>query len=135
MFRQLTAVAQVALNYPNAYKTVVGTIAARSTKADFDLLIGKINPSSAQQAQDSLRRVREQSNQDIAGLQLALVAQWKRIMQAMSFLVSLGLAYAALHLAHGSIRSPFGLGITSILAAFLAPVARDLVAALEKARS
>jgi hypothetical protein len=57
-------------------------------------------------------------------------------MHVSSFVISFGLAVVAQQLARE--KGPFwskGMFITALLAAFLAPVARDLVAAIEKLRA
>jgi hypothetical protein len=74
-------------------------------------------------------------NQGIAAFEASNAWWWQNGLHVAAFLISASLAYLAVRTAMGFVRSDFALLGTALLAGFLAPVARDLVAAIEKLRS
>jgi hypothetical protein len=161
--KHLGAVAQLVVDFPSEYRVLLGTIACNMEKEDYHLLIGdsagapgrtaaqaqahsrkpaqpdEDSSSARQKWLDAKNRVRMQAVQSISAFQLRNSWTWGALMGVASFLISFVLALLALK--QGANQSfadflfaPATLG-TALLAAFLAPVARDLVAAIEKLRS
>lgn len=89
-----------------------------------------------QRVLNAKNRVRQHVTQALNAFQLRSAWGWGLMMRLFSFAISFGLAMAALVIKENSWRG-IGLGtlLTALLAAFLAPVARDLVVAIQKLRS
>jgi hypothetical protein len=83
---------------------------------------------------DARNRIRYQIDQAADAFYIATGARWKMYLQIASFLLSTLLAATALSTRGGVDQNLGGLVVGSAIAGFLAPVARDLLAALQKLR-
>jgi len=152
--KRLGAVAQLMVDFPHQYRVLLGVLASNADKDDYDIVTGKAQPDPAremtrgsnsdfpsrgdQRLLDARSRVRLLVVQAMAAFQLRNAWWWGGIVKAASFVVSLGLAFVALEPAEGEASSKeqfVARAAMALLAAFLAPVARDLVATIEKLRS
>jgi hypothetical protein len=139
-FKQLTVVGRLVLNYPTnqgryiSYGDLLSVFASNVTKADFSILDGTHTKATPQERLDARNRVQQQLIQGINAFEMSSTWWWQNGLHLAAFLCSTGLAYLAFWKTWG-IQSNIVVLLTALLAAFLAPVARDLVAAIEKLRS
>jgi hypothetical protein len=138
---QLTMIGRLVLNYPTNpgrylhYGSVLAVLASNITKADFDLVNQASKGPTPQQKLDAFNRVQQQMTQAISAFCTSSTWWWQNGLHVAAFLASFSLAYLAVRLALGGVKSTLTVVLTALLAAFLAPVARDLVAAIQKLRS
>jgi hypothetical protein len=137
--KQLTIIGRLVLNYPAnpgryvPYRIVLAAVASNVTKADFDILIGSKH-STPQQKLDALNRVQPQMVQTISVFCASNSWWWQKGLHFAAFLASTSLVYLAVFLSSAN-ESHVTMLLTALLAAFLAPVARDLVVAIQNLRS
>jgi hypothetical protein len=138
LYQELGAVARLVLNYPAGhgryvpYSEVLAVIASSITKTDFDLLVGA-RTGSRQEILDAHNRVQLEMLQVLSAFQMANDWLWKNLLHASAFIICWILACVAFWT-----ELPchfFRVSLSAFLAALLAPVARDVVASLEKLRS
>jgi hypothetical protein len=88
---------------------------------------------------DARNRVRHQITQSISSFQISTGAHWQLGLKWASWILSTLLVIAMLALATGNVKSAFErpgmLLFTAGFSGFLAPIARDLLAALQKLRT
>jgi len=147
---QLNTAMQVVIDYPGRHIPLLLVAASSADTDDVKTLItttgsqfDPANPNPAATAArvkyaDARNRVSHQVQRAIDGFQIAAAFRWKWILQLTSFAVSALLAAIALRVGSSGVSNSLAsLSIvgTAILAGFLAPVARDLTAALQKLRT
>jgi hypothetical protein len=131
---QYTAAIQMVLEFPSQHLDLLAVTASQANKADFDLVLaGPPNPPT-QDFLDARNRVTHQCQRAIDALQIAAGFRWKWILQIASIVLSGVLAWMALTYKPAVTRSFVSLIASAILAGFLAPVAKDLLALVQKAR-
>jgi hypothetical protein len=147
---QFTAAIQMVLEFPQDHRDL---LAITASNADADLLLlfqpRPVPPNPPVPADprltDARTRVTHQCQRAVDAFQISTGFDWKMALQIASFLMSAGLAWIALH--YHQVNYPqaqypddplhpsfFGVIVSAILAGFLAPVAKDLLAVLDKAR-
>lgn len=137
---QLNAAVTVVLDYPEDHPDVLGCLAASARPEDLARLLersGDRDPTSHRQAQvDARARVAHAVQRGLDGLQIALGFRWKLALQVAAFVLSYLIVLLALALVQGG-ASPFSgrIVLVALLAGFLAPVSRDLLAALQRLRA
>jgi hypothetical protein len=148
---QMNAAMQAALDYPAAHRDLLWCVAHLAEPEDIVSLLvpprdlleqnrQKLAPRQRKpvdQFVGARNRIAHQIQRAIDGLQIAMGASWKRRMQLWSMGLSAVLGVLALWVATHRFTPVPSLGmflLTGILAGFLAPVARDLVAALRSLR-
>ena len=143
---QISAAAGIVVDYPERHAKLLWALAASAEEADIAILVtaaqgGYLQLRNLQAAQpdqyDELLaakiRVTHQVQRNIDGFQISTAFTWKVYVQYASFIVSFVLTGIALTLSTAS----FGLAVillVGLAAGFFAPIARDLVAILDKAR-
>lgn len=160
---QINAATQVLLDYPSLHWNLLRCLASEAQPADL-ALINPPDPAAHAARKMLLRkpavtltdaehnqvddyvaarnRVSHQIQRAVDALQISVSFRWKFWMQLSSILLSAALGVATLLIGnayfdmHLTPSKEFALIIlTAILSGFLAPVARDLVAALEQIRT
>ncbi|MBI2002192.1 MAG: hypothetical protein HYT85_02665 [candidate division NC10 bacterium] len=147
---QVNAATQVVLDYPSQHEALLRILAYGASEEDLRSLLAppprrRTEEMSEAERQvlttfvDARNRVTHQIQRSLDALQIAIGSRWKWLMQLCSVIFSGVFIFVALALfAPGSVASPrrviFGL-VVAILGGFLAPVARDLVAALQGLRT
>lgn len=148
---QMNAAVQAALDYPLAHRDLLWCLAHLAAPDDIVAVLApprefldqereKLSESEKRIVDNFVaarNRVTHQVQRAIDGLQIAAGAAWKRQMQLWSMGVSAALGAAALFVATRRLEigpSVWMLLMTGVLAGLLAPVARDLVAALQSLR-
>jgi hypothetical protein len=149
---QWNAAIQIVIDYPGYAANLFGCMAARASEADCEKVRDpnippQLSPNAESQFDDVEQarrigarqafldariRVMHQIQRAVDSFQIATAFRWKWHFQVASFGVSFLLAMIA-ELVAGS--SAYGAAIVSAaIAGFLAPVARDLLAAIQKLR-
>jgi hypothetical protein len=145
---QVNAGLQLVIDYPTAHRALLLVAGSQANTEDLTVLLEadrtQFDPRNddpeqvraRQEFADARNQVSHQLQRAVDGFQIAASYRWKWILQLLSFAVSAILAAAALSL--GSPAAQYRTAtvvFTAILAGFLAPVARDLTAAIQKLRT
>lgn len=136
---QLSAATQMLVDYPSQAPALLKTIARGSTEHDLKLIIDASgsqpdDPHARQLVFDARNRVRAMTHRSVEMFKLVTAAEWRRRMQIASFVLSVLVALLALIMSGGLRDRPWAVLWTAVLAGFLAPVARDLLAAVQQLR-
>ena len=142
MCGQINAAMQVALDYPRQHVDLLRLVAADADSADLERLVsaGEFAPQEGrpQEEIDARARITHHVQRAIDGFQISAGFRWKLYLQVAAFVTSFLITVIAI--THFSSESP-GLNqlpavlFVGVVGGFLAPVARDLMAALQKLRS
>ena len=153
MCAKIKDVVSVVLDYPKLHIHLLSCLASEATAEDIKILMNppplesllKRPDQSTEDEQHAVRnfaaaksRVGVQIRSSVDAIQTLIGFRWKFCLQLASVVLSALLGAAALQLGIGPGQDYPKLETTliiAVLAGFLAPVARDLVAALEKLRS
>ena len=140
MCGQISAALQVVLEYPARDRNVVAIVASQAVPGDLSALFA----GAAEEAQARLdfagakTRVMHQFQRAIDAFQIATSYRWKLLMQVLSLLLCGVLTFVAMqmrfHVGTSYVGAWGAVLVGAILAGFLAPVARDLTAALQGLR-
>ena len=133
---QYTAAIQVVLEYPASHPDLLRITASQARRADVDAVLAGPGPGvpPSQAFLDARNRVTHQCQRAIDALQITAGFRWKWIFQVASVLLSIVLAWIAMSYQPTIAPNPISVLVTALLAGFLAPVAKDLLAVLQKAR-
>jgi hypothetical protein len=132
---QYTAAIQMVLEFPRKHLDLLGVTASKAESADIDLVLDGPTIPPTQEFLDARNRVTHQCQRAIDALQITAGFRWKWILQIASIVVSGSLAWVAMTYTPGIVsRNVVSVIGSAILAGFLAPVAKDLLAVLQKAR-
>jgi len=156
MCTQFSGAATVLLDYPELSPQLFHLLTVNSEEEDVKLLLSAkplppmpilpnqtVTHAELKQAAlerqaliDARNRIRHQLIQSISSFQSAVSARWERTMKLWAWLLSLLLTFLAGSLAgllsgNHAAAHLLGLLLASAISGFLAPIARDLVAALE----
>ena len=139
---QMNAAGRMVLDFPWEHDHLFRCLAAQANADDVRKLIESRPPLSAEEKSaliDARNRVTNQVQRSLDGLQISAGFRWKLYLQVASIVLSGLIVWAGLML---FVREPIEVFVrhlplyiaTAIVGGFLAPVARDLVAALESLR-
>jgi hypothetical protein len=146
---QMNAAAQIVLDYPWECEHLLRCLAAQANDADLRRLLAARPPASGPRPAlsleeksalvDARNRVTHQVQRALDGLQIAAGFRWKLCFQSASIVLSGLLVWIGLVL---FVREPIDVfvrhlplyALIAIVGGFVAPVARDLVAALQQLR-
>jgi hypothetical protein len=154
---QINAALQVVLDYPSFHEDLLYSLAFGANPADLDLLVKASRPvrenitpaadlTDAQrmlmsQVADARNRVGRQAQRSVDGLQISVGSRWQYWLKFASIVLSVGLATVALYLVKRGTPGELMPGevvlggiLAGVLGGFLAPVSRDLIAALQQLR-
>ncbi len=154
MCGQWNSAIQIVLDSPHEYPDFFSCVAARALHADFDKVYGRKFPvpllpnleaqldeatqvsrlAERQAFVDARTRVSHQVQRAVDSFQIVTSFRWKWSFQIASFLLSFGMATTAMKLSTSEIHLSEAI-IWGAVAGFLAPVARDLLAAIQKLRN
>lgn len=140
---QITAASQIAMDYPHRYAHLVLCLGAQADAKDFARVFqespqyGERSAAETAIFVDARNRIAHQVQRATDAIQIACGFQWKWILQLCAIVLS-GLialwAYMWADPTHSASGRLFVFVSAGILGGFLAPVARDLVAALQALR-
>lgn len=158
---QLNSAAQIALEYPTRYDAFFAVLVAGANPNDIAVvkngnpqsidfpMTGIRSPTVAdperakQQYLEARARIQQFAQRSIDALHIRLGARWKWWLQIASFVFCAAITYAAFALKDGgkwrwptefSANELFYLTLSCIIGGLLAPIARDVVAAVQGAR-
>jgi hypothetical protein len=123
------------LEFPSKHLDLLAVTASKADGKDIDLVLAGPPVPPTQEFLDARNRVTHQCQRAIDALQITAGFRWKWILQIASIVVSGSLALVAMTY-KPTIVSPNIVSVigSAILAGFLAPVAKDLLAIVQKAR-
>lgn len=145
----MNAASQIVLDFPPDHRDLLLCLAAQARAGDLELLLTQGPSAAVPRATlgdqervrfvDARNRVTHQVQRSLDGLQISVGFRWKWIIQMLSIAVSALLVWIGLAAFAGErLGSNFHYFLLYLLAGllggFLAPVARDLVAALQQLR-
>ncbi len=135
---QMAAASQIALDYPRRYIHLFLCLVAEADPRDVKRLLGPVPRPAAKDAWIAARnRVGHQVQRTLDGLQISLTNRWK----VWNWIVSYGLNVLFVMVALRSLNTRLtsipvvDSMLVAVLSGFLAPVAKDLVAALQQLRA
>lgn len=142
---QMSAAFQMVLDYPKQYRDLLLIAGSFASPADMNEMLSSDRsriargegPPTLEQIRwaDARNRVTHQLQRAVDGFQIATGYRWTYYMKMASFAVSAVLAMLAVQTKGGGIASHVGvIAFTAVLAGFLAPIARDLAATIQKLR-
>jgi hypothetical protein len=139
LIRQLGQAAQVAVDNPETYPVLFEIMtfnasgdAARDSSRDDGPALEKDQIDL--DGDRERRRLRQIVNAAVVAFHVSTAYDWQNAIRIVAFAVSAVIAFTAIA-ASGGVRSPGAILVSALLGAFLAPVAHDLVAALQRMRS
>jgi hypothetical protein len=144
---QVNAAAQSVIDFPAQHEDLLRCLASLCNAADVDLLLSPpAGGPPGQAVVDARARVIHQVQRSIDGLQIAADHRWTLSLRLTSFLLCFALTLVALNVpiqssalqsAHftGDPGSYVKFFLVAIAAGFIAPVAKDLVSALQQLRT
>jgi len=153
---QLNAAGRVMLDYPHRHQDALRVLAAPGVRAapltpgdDPDLVFliefatqheggstGELPPDERQRLTDTRNRVNQRIQRNLDAIQIALASAWKRWLQWIAYAITpAAVLIGAFALDAEQARQTWlRLIFVSLLGAFVAPIARDLVVALQGVR-
>jgi len=139
---QINAAVQAVLDQPDQYQHLVRLLAQRANPKDLKTLFVKRRPNAGaalEHYMEARNRVSRQIQRTLDAVQIAMSNSWKRLLHWLSVVISAAIIGAALTIYGGPDiwRGPtYGYALaTALLGAFIAPVARDLVSAIQNLRA
>jgi hypothetical protein len=154
---QIRKVLSVVLDYPDMHKELLYCLARNGGRGDVETILkghdldcpdvptpkAKVKKEAFDKYAAAKGRLVVQVRCSVDAIQASIASRWKLWLQAVSMILSAVLGVVAINL--GALHAQLGRMdktttfwtsiLIGVLAGFLAPVARDLVAALEKLRS
>jgi hypothetical protein len=145
---QMSAAAQITLDYPRRYGGLIEILAAGADRADVEIVCSVGSPRAAVTSNgtlpadytDARTRVGHRIQRNLDGLQISMSDRWQLWLQSASLVVSVIIVEIAIlvQIANGGkdpIASLAGGLLVGIIGGYLAPVARDITAALQSLRT
>ena len=139
---QINAAVQAVLDQPDQYQVLVRLLSQRANPKDLKTLFVKRRPTTGaalEQYMEARNRVARQIQRTLDAVQIAMSNSWKRLLHWLSVIISAVIIGAALTIYGGPEiwRGPtYGYALAAaLLGAFIAPVARDLVSAIQNLRA
>jgi hypothetical protein len=142
MCGQISAASQIVLEFPQRHQPLFGVLAAQALQDDVRAVLNP--PVAADEGgaeltayRDARNRVTHHIQRSIDALQIALTFRWKFYLQLLSFGTSFLIAAAGIAVMHdgaSAVSKLFSMLVVGLVAGFVAPIARDLVAALQQLR-
>jgi hypothetical protein len=138
MCGQMNAAMQVVLDYPAEHSDLLRCMAALARPSDIEELLKAGQRQKTPEQVDARTRVMHQVQRAIDAFQITAAYRWKLYLQIASFALSFAFTVAGLTLYGGTAayttHNALVVVAVGIVGGFLAPVARDLVAALQRLR-
>ena len=143
---QMNAAAQSIIQYPNAHISALAVLASEAAPDDIAIvsagIVGPLStpPTQEQAAYIAARaQIAQQVQRAIDSLQISVGADWQTMLQQISLVLTIGIFELLLYKSHlsqdlGKFAWFWGLFL-GILSGFLAPVSRDVIAAIQNLRA
>ncbi len=138
---QLNAATQAVLDRPKEHAVLVRLLARRADPDDVELILRKrpTEPAALARFLEARNRVAQQIQRSLDAVQISMGYRWQWILQGLSVVLSAAIIFAGLTVYGGGLqfwrtdRIAYAFFV-SVLGGFVAPVARDLVAAIQSLR-
>ncbi len=138
LIAQMNAAAQEALDYPAKHRDLLAMISEGVDIEDIDAVLGyapRAEEPPPQLYLDARNRVGNRIQRNLDGMQIALASRWQLWMQSTALLITVVIVEVAIIGTGNATVGAVLLGIPiGIVGGYIAPVARDLVAALKSLR-
>ena len=133
---QMNAAALAALDYPKRHRDLLLVLSEGADLKDVARVMVGVSGPSSQPYHDARNRVGNRIQRNLDGVQIALGNRWRLYMQSLAIALTVILIEAAVLWNAREFHLPtFFLAIViGVIGGYLAPVARDLVAALQSLR-
>lgn len=136
---QMNAAAQIALEYPHAYFPLLAVLSQGANVADVAKVVARAEAGTREPEPatlDARNRVGHRIQRNLDGIQIALGSRWKLWMQAVSIILTvLFVELAIITNVKDYDWATLLVGVMlGIVGGYLAPVTRDMVAALQSLR-
>jgi len=131
---QMNAAAQIALEYPHDHFPLLAVLSQGASMGDVaSVVAGTRDPEPA--ALDARNRVGHRIQRNLDGIQIALGSRWKLWMQSVSITLTVAFVELAIitNIKYDLATLLVGV-VLGIVGGYLAPVTRDVVAALQSLR-
>lgn len=126
------ATMQIALESPEAYQHLLRVTASRAKPEDITAIETVPSPMT-QPYIEARSRVLHQCQRAIAAFEVATDFRWKWLMQIAALIISTAVTAIALSHSATKVSASFSsIVLTSLLAGFIAPVAKDLLGIIQK---
>jgi len=136
MAGQINAAAQMALAYPARYPSIIRALGHNADNLDLDLLIsGPTENNDLQEVASARNRVSNMIQRNLDALQIRIKGIWARSMQAAAVIVSITLILVFAITSDQEIESYSSLIVFAIFGGMVAPVAKDILAALKTVKN
>ncbi len=136
---QMNAAAQIALEYPHVYFPLLAVLSQGADMEDVVRVVARAEAGTREPepaALDARNRVGHRIQRNLDGIQIALGSRWKLWMQSVS--ITLTVAFVELAIVTNVTDYNFAtllVGVVlGIVGGYIAPVTRDVVAALQSLR-
>ena len=143
MCGQISAASQIVLEYPQRHGPLFRVLAAQAREDDIAAVLAPPPAAAAESGadltayRDARNRVTHHIQRSIDALQIALAFRWKFYLQMLSFGTSFLIAAAGVALmpsTASAAENVLTVVLVGLIAGFVAPIARDLVVALQSMR-
>ena len=138
LIAQMNAAAQAALDYPGKHRDLLAMISEGVEVADIEAVLAYVpraEESPPQEYLDARNRVGNRIQRNLDGMQISLSSRWQFWMQGAALLITVIIIEVAIVGAGSATFGAMVLGVPiGIVGGYIAPVARDLVAALRSLR-
>ena len=137
MVAQINLAAQVTLDAPKRYEALLSVLSEGTLPNDLTVIMaGQPKNGSTQDYFDARNRVSRRIQRNLDGVRIALSNRWKFWMQVISVALTAGVVEIAVWVGTDGSWSACGLALPiGIIGGYLAPITRDLLAALQKLRN
>ncbi|GEM_PF-1736407 len=133
---QANAAAQIALDQPARYWTLLAVLSEGTSRADLrTLLIGQPTTGSTQPYFDARSRIARRIQRNLDGVRIACGNRWKFLMLLASLVLTTAIVETAVAIHTEDFQACLLALPIGIVGGYLAPIARDLLAALQKLRN
>jgi len=153
---QFSGAALLVLDYPRLNSELFRLLTVHATTQDVDTLLQEYKPvipipgiavqqysaekltaeaETRHKLTETRNRIRHQVTQSISSFQVSAAARWQRRLKGYAWLTSTALTFIAFLFSDVGWRQAGWLLLLSAVSGFLAPIARDLLAALQRLRA
>jgi hypothetical protein len=140
LIAQMNAAAQAALDTPSRYKDLLAMLSEGVPVEDLEIVIAYVpiaEQPSPQNFLDARNRVANRIQRNLDGMQIALASRWQFWMQGAALAITVVIVELAVM--WDPVRRSFATAVLAIpvgiVGGYIAPVAKDLVAALKSLRA
>ena len=131
---EANAAGQIALDQPSDYWTLLGVLSEGASRDDLHLLLRGHTREGAQQFFDARARVNRRIERNLQGIKIACGNRWRWILLWASIVITSLITVATVGTQTSDTRLLWLAAAVGVVASYLAPIARDLLAAVQQLR-